>query len=195
MIAITKDKTIYYLINGTCVLSALWLVIIGFRWMGGELISPIHLMNTLVVFAYSLCMVGFNWPDSKRMKNLRLFGLFYSLVMMVVSLLLVNDIISFQASWSSVVSGLSVSLMLSAIFQLYRIRSYESGFKKLYKWIMIGLSVLVFSSLGVIYLNAPDSSDLYKGFKMTLVAYSILMLGYFVMVALTVKDDRSRLKK
>ncbi len=193
--SILKDKALYFTINGICILSALWLIISGARWMGGEMISPIQLMNTLVVFAYSLCMVGFNWPDNKRMQNLRLFGLLYSLVMMVVSLLLVNDIISFQASWSYVVSGLSISLMLSAIFQLYRVRSHETGLKKVAKWVLIGLSVLVFLCLGVIYLKSPENPSIYNSLKIALIAYSVLMLAYFTLVAFTVKDDRSRLKK
>jgi FtsH-binding integral membrane protein len=192
---ILKEKGVYYGVNGLCLLSALWLVIIGARWAGGEMVSPIQLMNTLVIFAYSLCMVGFNWPDSKRMHSLRLFGLIYCVIMMMISLLLVNDVISFQSSWSYVVSGLSLSLMMSAVFQLYRIRSHENGYKKIYKWVLIAFSGIVFLALGIIYLNSPENPTLYQNLKLALMVYSVLMLVYFSMVAFTVKDDRSKLKK
>ena len=196
----------YYLITSICFLALIWNSYILMSWYLGDgfmlfgyklgmQASPSMLINSLIILAYSICFVGFNWPSSKRLSNIRLFGMIYSLLMLIVSLLMVNDVIAFKDSWNYVIGGMTISLALSGIFQIYRTVNFDNSLQRLLKFVLMVFTIIVFSSLCAIYLIVPGSTEFYNTFEIVLIVYSVLVVMFFVWKMFTTKADRSMRKK
>lgn len=182
----------YYVVNGLFLISLLLLIYWGGSWYAGNDVSPKKIFTGLILVAYSLCMIGFNWPDSKRMIGLRVIGLSSSFIMMIISVLIINDIIGFKSSWSIVVAGCALSLMLASIFQIYRVRDFNGGWLMYYKYGLIGVNVLFFSWLAYLFIVQPGSHAVHALSSPMFYAYALLTVIYFVLVSVKTKAYRPK---
>lgn len=187
-------KIQYYIINGLFLASAAYLMLLLSSWLLGHSVSPKRIMNSLIVTAYTLCMVGFNWPDSKKLNKLRIIGLSYSAVLLIVSLLSFNEIISFKDSWNFVIGGMAISFMLTSLFQLYRVKTEKGTWQYLLKSICMILSVLVFGILFYIFESKTGSNVLFDAAFWTIILYSVIMITFYLTVVIRSENIRSQLK-
>ncbi len=174
------------------VISLILLMYWGGSWYAGNDVSPKKIFTGLILVAYSLCMIGFNWPDSKRMIGLRIIGLGGSVIMMILSILIINDIIGFKSSWSLVVAGCALSLMLASVFQIYRVRDFNQGWLMYYKYILIGVNVVFFSWLGYLFIAQPGGHSVHQLSSPMFYVYGVLTTVYFVIVSLKTKAYRPK---
>lgn len=160
----------------------------------GHAVSPKRIMNSLIVTSYTLCLVGFNWPDSKKLIRLRIIGMSYSIVLLILSLLSFNEVIPFRDSWNIVLGGMCISFMLTALFQIYRVKTIDSKWKHWLKTSSMIMTVVAFSLLLYLFVSRSGSEVLFALTFWTITIYTILIISFYLIVVVRSQNIRSQVK-